>query len=856
MKIMETPPPSPSNSPSSSIREGAISTNNTTTTTSPPTSGNLSSLPQQQHPTSPIKSSHNHIGSGLGYTPSTPLQSVHGNIHEEHSTPLQHQHHQQQQLQHTPAQSNNNSGTSQIHSDMTPIIRNVSYAAPPPPCQPSTSSSSGGGGGGRGLRQRRLPLPRTSTRGTIGRSDSGIIGGSGGSVGGGGGSEGKMKRSFFPATSPSVTTTGNMGISPPPTEGGCEDETMMVGLAPPQLIGKSIDHPNHKINDEEGVVKSSGDDSPTTPPPPAAVVAMGEGTEEVVGLRSIPGFYSDESSIESSNSNTNNKRGGVGSIVRMSGYKRSKDDAVTTSNNGGGGRGDGVGGGNSFFQLAPIELKPGRKLLSFQGSSMYRQQVGRTSGNGVEGGEDRPMLATIHSPRRTVHNNNNESGGGNYYASPTISTSSPKQYEPVARGQHGVTEMADTKELDAIFKAPRSTMTAAASATPSPKGGGEQQPPTVVTPAKEISSSTTMITNLPPNQDPQDYINDDIHQPFPLDDRQYSIPSIRLANQLRSDGSMSLNDSYYNGVGGTFSEDESTWEGSYFDDDEGTEVSWSTSGGNSIGGGGGGPTTLIRRRSQLIRHLSSGVLSSSGGVDSVSLMGLQHLNSSEGEIGDDDERRSSSLEGLRHLNSSATGQSSSGGLSNNSIPNLAPPAIAPSNSFMERMQGITINQRVNTFESSSDVESYQGGGGPPMILNVSSNPALMLNVTQSMDDAEYETRQSDHSRGRRNHHSHRSGRRSRRSSQHARTSSAVEWIQGLQNPSNGGGIQIVEAASSKFLTGGGVNNVDGETTVTSEDVTKALGMPHPLCRSSTIEAGPFVNRAAAAAAATNGFNGE
>jgi hypothetical protein len=360
-----------------------------------------------------------------------------------------------------------------------------------------------------------------------------------------------------------------------------------------------------------------------------------------------------------------------------------------------------------------------------------------------------------------------------------------------------------------------------------------------------------MITNLPPNQDPQEY-NDDIHQPFPLDDRQYSIPSIRLANQLRSDGSMSLNDSYYNGVGGTFSEDESTWEGSYFDDDEGTEVSWSTSGGNSTGGGG---PTLSRRRSQLIRHLSSGVLSSSGGVDSVSLMGLQHLNSSEGEIGGDDERRSSSLEGLRHLNSSATGQSSSG-LSNNSIPNLAPPAIAPSNSFMERMQGITINQRANTFESSSDVESYQGGGGPPMILNVSSNPALMLNVTQSMDDAEYETRQSDHSRGRRNHHSHRSGRRSRRSSQHARTSSAVEWIQGLQNPSNGGGIQIVEAASSKFLTGGGVNNVDGETTVASEDVTKALGMPHPLCRSSTIEAGPFVNRAAAAAAATNGFNGE
>ena len=807
MKIMETPPPSPS--------VGATSTANATTTTSPPTSGNLTSLQQQQHPTSPIKSVHNHVG-GVGYTPSTPLQNVHTNIHEDHHQQLQRtpqQHQQQQQLQRTPARSGNNS---QIHSDMTPIIRNVSYAAPPPPpSQPSTTGNGVSGGGGRGLRQRRLPLPRV-TRGTIARSS---IGSGGGGVNGG--SEGKVKRSFFPATSPSVT----------------------VGLTPPQLITKSLDPPN-----DEGGVKSSGDDSP----PPATNGDIQGADAEVGGLRSIPGFYSDESSIESSNSNNNNKRGGVGSIVRTSGVKRSKDDAITPTNNDGGeGGGDGAGGDSSFFQLAPIELKPGRKLLSFQGSSMYQRQVGRTTTTSGNGEEDRPMLATIHSPRRTVNNNNE--GGGNYYASPTISTSSPKQYEPVARGQHGVTEMADTKELDAIFKAPRSTMTAAASATPSPKGG-EQQPTAVVTPAKEISTSTTtMITNLPPNQDPQDY-NDDIHQPFPLDDRQYSIPSIRLANQLRSDGSMSLNDSYYNGVGGTFSEDESTWEGSYFDDDEGTEVSWSTSGGNSIGGGGG--PTILRRRSQLIRHLSSGVLSSSGGVDSVSLMGLQHLASSEGEIGGDDERRSSSLEGLRHLNSSATGQSSSGGLSNNSIPNLAPPAIAPSNSFMERMQGITINQRVNTFESSSDVESYQGGGGPPMILNVSSNPALMLNVTQSMDDAEYETRQSDHSRGRRNHHSHRSGRRSRRSSQHARTSSAVEWIQGLQNPSNGGGIQIVEAASSKFLTGGGVNNVEGETTVASEDVTKALGMPHPLCRSSTIEAGPFVNRAAAAAAATNGFNGE
>jgi hypothetical protein len=179
---------------------------------------------------------------------------------------------------------------------------------------------------------------------------------------------------------------------------------------------------------------------------------------------------------------------------------------------------------------------------------------------------------------------------------------------------------------------------------------------------------------------------------------------------------------------------------------------------------------------------------------------------------------------------------------------------------MERMQGITINQRSNTFESSSDAESYQGGGGvfgggvPPVILNVASNnPAFMINATQSMDDAECETRQDN--RIRRSHYNHRSARRRR--SSHARTNSAVEWIRGLRNPSNGSGVQIVEAASSKFLIGG-VDGGGGEAAMaaTSDDVTKALGMTHPLCRSSTIEAGPFVNRAAAAAAATNGFKGE
>ena len=404
-----------------------------------------------------------------------------------------------------------------------------------------------------------------------------------------------------------------------------------------------------------------------------------------------------------------------------------------------------------------------------------------------------PTLTTIHSP--SSHQG-----------------SSPKQYQPWDRNQHGVTEMADTKELDAIFKSPRKTIARRSSpGATTARVAAAAQPVAVVTPAKKEEEeeaspppTTTMITNLPPNQDPE--FNHHLQQSFPLDDRQYSIPSIRLANAVHRSDSLASFD-------GTFSGDESTWEGSYVGEDEDcdTEASWSTA------GGGGSISSL--RRNRFMRHLSSASLGMS------------------------------SLEGMRHLNSSE-GQNSSSSI---------PPAIAPSNSFMERLQGITINQRSNTFESSSDAQSNQGGvvsgggGGGP-----SNNPDLMINATQSMDDVEFETRQDQRVVRRSNHHRHRSARRSRRSS-HTRTSSAVEWIQGLQNPSNGGGVQIVEAASSKFLIGGADGGgAEGEAAAaaTSEGVAKALGMPHPLCRSSTIEAGPFVNRVAAATAATNGFSGE
>ena len=73
-----------------------------------------------------------------------------------------------------------------------------------------------------------------------------------------------------------------------------------------------------------------------------------------------------------------------------------------------------------------------------------------------------------------------------------------------------------------------------------------------------------------------------------------------------------------------------------------------------------------------------------------------------------------------------------------------------------------------------------------------------------------------------------------------------------------GDFLIAEAGPSKFLSVGGFVGGDaniGESggqqnmpsslsRMTLEDVTKALGMSHPLCRSCAIEAGPFVNRMA------------
>jgi hypothetical protein len=87
-----------------------------------------------------------------------------------------------------------------------------------------------------------------------------------------------------------------------------------------------------------------------------------------------------------------------------------------------------------------------------------------------------------------------------------------------------------------------------------------------------------------------------------------------------------------------------------------------------------------------------------------------------------------------------------------------------------------------------------------------------------------------------------SGRRRQRRRRNKKEGAAVEWIQDLQSRSNDV-RQIAESASSKFLKGDtfalGGTATHMSVGLTPEEVAKALGMPHPLCRSSTIEAGPL-----------------
>jgi hypothetical protein len=186
---------------------------------------------------------------------------------------------------------------------------------------------------------------------------------------------------------------------------------------------------------------------------------------------------------------------------------------------------------------------------------------------------------------------------------------------------------------------------------------------------------------------------------------------------------------------------------------------------------------------------------------------------------------------------------------------------------------------------------------PPPILKIN------VNLTEDMDMVHTTTttttrrksnrvdQQQQHRSNNRTRTHHRTRRNTTTSEQTTKEGAAVQWIQNLQLRSIDGPQQLIaESASSKFLIGdgattslaavlgggagagttlttsavavavatpsptrGGITSTTisssssqqqpmstGVGMMTPEEVVKAaLGMPHPLCRSSTIEAGPF-----------------
>jgi hypothetical protein len=475
-----------------------------------------------------------------------------------------------------------------------------------------------------------------------------------------------------------------------------------------------------------------------------------------------------------------------------------------------------AGGGvdNDVLRLtAPIELLGGdRKFSSFQGAGQYRRAVVFAAPP-----PSSSRLETIPSPSR---------------GSPGAKAGVAAGYLPPLRGMHGVTEMAEPEDLRAIFKAPRGAGggTAAEHAGPnlvSPQSAHGRSPLRPPPPAGEGSEGG----RLPPQQ--MQLHSPSLSAAYPVDDRQWSIPSIRLANHVESSsrhlyrGQSSGNFSEYTDEEG-MSLDESYYSFLATDDDDDTA---SLSSRGSIQASSG--ERMRRFSRQFLRTMSSSAT---------------HEGSGEGGAADKGAAANAVFEPFQH-------------------PAPAfPAAAAKSNSFLERMRGISIE---GASDRVADVGAAAAPPSPPPLprrartFDCESPPPILnidVDMTEDDDAVDYyhdgenpdgvvppsysggggggggvvRTREST------------SGRRRQRRRRHRKEGAAVEWIQDLQSRSNEV-RQIAESASSKFLTGdtptasAGANGLAPHTNsgLTPEAVARALGMPHPLCRSSTIEAGPL-----------------
>jgi hypothetical protein len=389
--------------------------------------------------------------------------------------------------------------------------------------------------------------------------------------------------------------------------------------------------------------------------------------------------------------------------------------------------------------LRPVELKPNR-FHSFQGSTQYDQRKKSHS----------PML-----PTALEHPSSTNSPGST-------------QYFPHVRNAHGVKELSDTKDLDAIFKAP-------------------DRP----TPSRRLNPTTTQIVS-PMSVDDDDDIDEEeeerqeppanqlIGAAIPIGDRDWSIPSIRLANHVNTfgmDGSIHSytmsDDEDYTDEGGS-----SVEYGSYHDDDDDNA---SLSSKESY--------DKFRRWRRM-----SGVLRRAGSQNN-------HPTMTTSSTADDEEEDVVMMPPPQVTRTLPASTSDLDTDTNHEVPLIGASLLE------QRFGEIALDTAGGATKPSTTIF------GPP-ILDITA-------PSQSMDENAINYKSSRHRR-----------RHKKKSRSH--NSAALEWIQDLTHASEGGG-QIIEAASSKFLTGTGMT---GKQEAKEED-TKALGMAHPLCRSSTIEAGGF-----------------
>lgn len=485
-----------------------------------------------------------------------------------------------------------------------------------------------------------------------------------------------------------------------------------------------------------GIPKSLAPRSNITRPQP--FLRQQQGTMGVMSSLAMPSaFYSDDSSLD--------------------------EDVAKVEGN----QGNPSGPASSI--LRPVELKPNTRFHSFQGSSQY--------GRSIPKGTVRPMSALSPAREETV-------GLGNTYTLP----GQQHQYLPTVRGAHGVKELSDNKDLNAIFKADRKTSTGTSNV--------HHKSPKIVSPMSVDNDSEDEDEDEDEEQH-QEPSFPQLQGSIPIDDRQWSIPSIRLANHVNTFGMDGSIHSYH-----TLSDEEdytddggSSLDGSYIDGDD-DDVSLSSK--ESFD-----QVRRWRRMSGALRRGMSGdgrvtetpVAATTKDDEDVDMVPPPHL------------MRTSPTS---NLNAVAMKEGMMYGTTQEAT------------SLLEQRFG-----QINIDPMDSNINSIYC---PPSILNITAPP-------QSIDDNAFDYHKDENGKhiGARPTKPRRRHKKKGRSKSHS--AAAFEWINQLQQNAVEGGL-ITEAASSKFLTGHKGQTECADYTA-QQNVTKALGMPHPLCRSSTIEAGGF-----------------